>query len=105
MPPKKVKRADVRYQVSIVTGRTEAGKPVKKYFYGKTQKEANQKRDEYLEGIAVSTDARTMTVRRWANIWLERYSRGGYRNQRTTGQSSACSSTSSETRRTGPSAS
>ncbi len=67
MPPKKVKRADGRYQVSIVTGRTEAGKPVKKYFYGKTQKEANQKRDEYLEGIAVSTDARTMTVRRWAN--------------------------------------
>ena len=48
MPPKKVKRADGRYQVSIVTGRTEAGKPVKKYFYGKTQKEANQKRDEYL---------------------------------------------------------
>ena len=48
MPPKKVKRADGRYQVSIVTGRTEAGKPVKKYFYGKTQKEANQKRDEYV---------------------------------------------------------
>ena len=81
MPPKKVKRADGRYQVSIVTGRTEAGKPVKKYFYGKTQKEANQKRDEYLEGIAVHADARTMTVRRWANTWLERYSRGGYRNQ------------------------
>ena len=105
MPPKKVKRADGLYQVTATVGFDENGKRLRKVFYGKTQKEANQKRDEYLEGIAVHADARTMTVRRWANTWLERYSRGGYRNQRTTGQSSACSLTASETRPTDPSAS
>ena len=81
MPPKKVKRADGLYQVTATVGFDENGKRLRKVFYGKTQKEAAQKRDEYLEGIAVSADARTMTVRRWANTWLERYSRGGYRNQ------------------------
>ena len=81
MPPKKAKRADGRYTAYITLGYDENGKRIRKVFYGKTQREATQKRDEYLKGIAVNSDARTMTVRRWANTWLERYSRGGYRNQ------------------------
>ena len=64
MPPKKVKRADGLYQVTATVGFDENGKRLRKVFYGKTQKEAAQKRDEYLEGIAVNADARTMTVRR-----------------------------------------
>ena len=71
-------RWEARYTLGIDPG---TGKQIQKSVYGKTQKEAAQKRDEYLEGIAVHADARTMTVRRWANTWLERYSRGGYRNQ------------------------
>ena len=81
MPPKKVKRADGRYQVSIVTGRTEAGKPVKKYFYGKTQKEANQKRDEYVASLSGAQVDQHTLVREWTQRWLETYASGGYSSQ------------------------
>lgn len=79
--PKKAKRADGRYQVSLDIGRDENGKRIRKYFYGETQKEANQKKKEYAEGLAVSADAKSMTTAVWADIWVERYSSGGFRNQ------------------------
>ncbi len=81
MPPKKAKRPDGNYQVTATIGFDENGRRLRKSFYGRTQKEAAQKRDEYLAGLAVSSDAKTMTVQRWSVIWLERYSRGGFRNQ------------------------
>ena len=79
--PKKAKRADGRYQVSLDIGRDENGKRIRKYFYGETQKEANQKRKEYADGLAVSADAKSMTTAMWADIWVERYSSGGFRNK------------------------
>lgn len=79
--PKLTKRADGRYQVNAVIGYDENGKRIQKVFYGKTQREALEKKAAYLEGLAVNADAKSMTVRRWAGIWVERYSRGGYRNQ------------------------
>lgn len=79
--PKKAKRADGRYQVSLDIGRDEKGKRIRKYFYGETQKEANQKKKEYADGLAVNADAKSMTAAMWADIWVERYSSGGFRNQ------------------------
>ena len=79
--PKLTKRSDGRYQVNAVIGYTETGKRIQKVFYGKTQREALEKKAAFLEGLAVNTDARSMTVRKWAGVWVERYSRGGYRNQ------------------------
>ena len=81
MPTKKTKRTDGRYQVSIVTGRNEKGVLQRKYFYGKTQKEAAQKKKAYLDGLALDVNAKKMTVARWAQIWLANYSKGGFRNQ------------------------
>ena len=79
--PKLTKRADGRYQVNTVIGHDESGNRIQRVFYGKTQREALEKKAAFMKGLSVNSDARTMTVRKWAGIWAERYSRGGYRNQ------------------------
>jgi len=40
------------YRVTATVGKKSDGKPIRKEFYGKSKKEAEQKRDEYLRNIA-----------------------------------------------------
>lgn len=55
------KRKDGNYKVSLLTGRKPDGKPIRKYFYGRTMKEANGKLDEFKRMFSrgfVPTDER-----------------------------------------------
>lgn len=82
MPPKKVKRADNRYQTTLTIGRTPEGKPIKKYFYGETQKEANEKKKAYLDGAKkLNEEADNMTIEKWGSKWWTNYTKGGYRHR------------------------
>jgi integrase len=81
MPTKKAQRADKRYEVSITLGRDAEGKRVRKSFYGRTQKEAKDKRDKFLKGQKLARDASQMSIDRWRKIWVESYATGGYRNK------------------------
>ena len=74
------KRSDGRYQVSIQDGiNPETGKPQRKVFYGETQKEAKQKRDEYIRNREIGLKQnRKLTVADWAAKWLAVYGTGGY---------------------------
>lgn len=80
MPTKKAKRADGRYQVSATVGHDERGIAIRKYFYGTTQKEANQKRDAFLASSGEATN-NTMKVSEWSKTWLKTYAAGGYSAQ------------------------
>lgn len=83
MPPKKAKRADGRYQAFVQLGRDpETGKRLQKVFYGKTQREANEKRDAFLNEKQLAEDANRMTIGRWAEKWLTSYCTGGFRNRK-----------------------
>ena len=71
MPAKKEKRSDGRYQVSLTLGRKADGTPNKKYFYGKTQREANQKKKEYLDSIQSGVSSDPTLLSSWISTWLE----------------------------------
>ncbi len=43
------------YRVTATIGKDPDGKPIRKEFYGKSKKEAEQKRDEYLRGRNANT--------------------------------------------------
>ncbi|WP_302360307.1 site-specific integrase [uncultured Megasphaera sp.] len=59
------KRPDGRYKVSVVID----GK--RKYFYGNTSKEAQEKRQKYLDNIKVAPNLdESITFGQWAVIWL-----------------------------------
>lgn len=81
MPQKKTRRADGRYTATVFLGRKENGSQIRKFFYGKTQKEANKKRDAFLNEKQLAKDANTMTIKKWSEKWLESYTGGGFRNQ------------------------
>lgn len=82
MPPKKAKRADGRYQAFVQLGRDpETGRRLQKVFYGKTQREANEKRDAFLSEKHPVKDADRMTLGIWSEKWLESYTSGSYRNK------------------------
>lgn len=81
MPTKKSMRSDKRYEVSITLGYSDEGRRIRKSFYGKSQKEANAKKQAYLDGEKLSADASTMTLDKWTRIWLDSYSTGGVRNR------------------------
>lgn len=52
------------------------GTPIRKSFYGKTLKEADERYLEYMrENGSIEIDER-MTLERWADIWLETYKYG-----------------------------
>lgn len=60
------------YRVTATVGKTNEGKPIRKEFYGKTKKEAEQKRDNYLNDIRNGLDVnyRNMTVAELMKLWL-----------------------------------
>lgn len=81
MPQRKTKRSDGRYEASVFLGRDESGKIKRKRFYGKSQREANAKKQAYIDGNTLSSDASKMTLKRWSKVWLESYATGGVRNK------------------------
>lgn len=71
------KRPDGRYQLSVMVGYNDNGKPKRKIVYGRTQKEVNEKANELRAqvnmGLKIDSD---ITVREWADIWLRTYKSG-----------------------------
>ena len=71
------KRADGRYQLSIMIGFNDNGTPKRKVVYGKTQKEVNAKasdlRVKHSMGLNIGCD---ITLGEWANVWLDTYKSG-----------------------------
>lgn len=72
---KKGQRKDGLIQRSLVIGRKQDGKLDRKYFYGKTAKEAEQKKEEFKarmkSGLDVVYD--DITVSEWIDIWYQTY--------------------------------
>lgn len=68
-------RDDGRILVTLVVGRDDNGKIIRKYFYGRSRKEAEKKRDEYkrMQEMGLSADADDMTLNDWIDEWLRRY--------------------------------
>lgn len=71
MPLKKEKRADGRYQTTLNIGFDERGKIVKKYFYGKTQKEANAKKQAYIKSQEDGLMQDAGTLGAWIDTWVK----------------------------------
>ena len=68
------KRSDGRYDVRMDIGTDESGKRIRKHFYGKTRREAEQKRDAYIESIGLpEIRAQGNTVSDWAGEWMHVY--------------------------------
>lgn len=67
-----VKNGKEYYRVTATIGRNSNGKPIRKEFYGSGKKEAEAKRDEYLEGIkkGLSLDYQTMSLGKLMHTWL-----------------------------------
>ncbi|MCL2198157.1 MAG: site-specific integrase [Defluviitaleaceae bacterium] len=71
------KRADGRYQLSIMVGYNENGSPKRKLVYGKTQKEVTEKatdvRMKRSMGLAIDS---AITIGEWATTWFDTYKSG-----------------------------
>lgn len=68
------RRKDGRWEMTIMTGYRDDGKPKTKSFYGKSQKEVKEKVKKYQEdvsaGLIVDADYR---FREWADIWFDHH--------------------------------
>lgn len=76
------KRKDGLWMTAVIIGRDiETGKPIRKYCYGKTKGEVQQKRDALLEQSKgpVFIDADKITVGQWVEKWLTIYARASVR--------------------------
>lgn len=81
MPARKKTRKDGRYEATLTLGISDEGKIIRKHFYGKTQKEANAKKQDYLNG---TKPTEITTIGQWCDKWLAAYASGGYRNKLNT---------------------
>lgn len=77
-------RPDGRWQGSITIGRDDRGRIIRKYFYGKTRKEAAEKLNHALEELRDNifinkTD--NPTVEQWCHEWLWSYKRNSVRQK------------------------
>lgn len=70
MPQKKAIRSDGRYQVSASITDDKTGKRIRKYFYGQTQREANEKKSAYLKSLEQGMVCEEITVSQWIDRWL-----------------------------------
>jgi len=70
----KNQRKDKRFQVQLDIG-TVDGKRMRKFFYGQTKEEAEQKKLEYIKTHPSDTAVsdREITLGRWADRWLKLY--------------------------------
>lgn len=69
MSVRKTKRSDGRYQVSVFLGYKD-GKPQRKYFYGKSQREAKAKLDAFLDARN-GAEASGLSLHDWIERWVE----------------------------------
>ena len=69
------RRADGRWESAITTGYTADGKPKRKYFYGKTQKEVKEKVAQWQQVQAQQATSgilkKEYTFIEWSNFWYE----------------------------------
>ena len=84
MPAKKAKRADGRYQTSLTLGRNEQGKPIKKFFYGETQREAYAKKKAYIEQSERQYTGPDIPLSKWCEEWHNLYCTGGFHHRADT---------------------
>ena len=84
MPAKKAKRADGRYQTSLTLGRNEQGKPIKKFFYGETQREAYAKKKAYMEQSERQYAGPDIPLSKWCEEWHNLYCTGGFHHRADT---------------------
>ena len=68
-------RDDGRILVTLVIGRNGDGKFIRKYFYGRTRKEAEKKREDYkrMQEMGLAAEADDMTLNAWIDEWLRSY--------------------------------
>lgn len=81
------KRADGRYELQLMLGKSIDGKRIRKSFYGKTKREVQEKRDAYLEAKARGeTEIKNMSMEDWAVKWAETYKKNtvSYSTYKTT---------------------
>lgn len=66
------KNGNSYYRVTATVGKDANGRYIRKEFYGKSKKEAEEKRDEYLSNIraGLATDYSEMTLGDFMKIWL-----------------------------------
>ena len=60
-------------KTSLVVGKKPDGSPDRKYFYGKTKTEANDKKSEYKHQQALGIKLGDMTVAQWGSKWVNVY--------------------------------
>lgn len=66
------KNGNEYYRVTATIGRDANGKLIRKEFYGKSKKEAEDKRDEYLNGIknGLNIDYANISLGELMHLWL-----------------------------------
>lgn len=66
------KNGNEYYRVTATIGRDSNGKPIRKEFYGKGKKDAETKRDEYLNGLrnGLNVDFNTTSLGKLIYVWL-----------------------------------
>lgn len=72
---KRKKRKDGRVEMKITIGRDINGKPIRKAFYGATERECKAKIKAYWQGEYKPTYS-DITLAEWADKWLETYKAG-----------------------------
>lgn len=67
-----IKNGKPYYRITATVGRKPDGKLLRKEFYGKNKKEAEKKRDEYMNGInkGLNTDYTNATLGTYMHSWL-----------------------------------
>ena len=70
MAARKKKRSDGRYEATLLIGYNEEGKPIRKRFYGKSQKEADRKKRDYQGMQAIGQKGTDDTLNVWVKKWL-----------------------------------
>ena len=69
-------------KTSIMLGRNpETGEPIRKYFYGKTWKEVNKKKEDFKRKLEYGIDMskESITVSEWIDVWYTTYVLGAKR--------------------------
>lgn len=73
MAKRNKKRSDGRVKVSVYLGIDENGKEKRRYFYGSTAKEAEEKANDFRAkiGRGIDVDTNRDTFRTWSSRWLK----------------------------------
>ena len=68
------KRTDGRWELRVMKGYREDGKPDYKSFYGRTKREVQEKLNTYHEGLRDGIDLeRTYLFEEWSEVWFEHH--------------------------------